>query len=374
MKVEFYRHNVTDEDIESVSEVLHSIFLTTGPVTAEFERKFSLYVGLEHTVALSSCTTALHLSLLALGIGPGDEVITTPMTFIASATAIMQAGASPVFVDVEEKTGLIDVSKVEKAITPRTKAILPVHLYGAMVDMRALREIADRHHLKIVEDAAHCVEGERDGVRPGHLGHVACYSFYATKSLTCGEGGAIGTKDGELARTVRCLSLHGMNKDAASRYTDRYRHWDMVLMGWKGNLDDVHSALMVRQIDRVDEYWRIREEIAGRYDEAFRHVPGVRLPEKRGKSGRHLYTVWVDPAHRDRVLHGLQERGIGVAVNYRALHGLHYFRETFRFQPDDYPIAYAIGESTLSLPFYPRLKRAETAYVISSLKEVLETL
>ncbi|RJQ72940.1 MAG: DegT/DnrJ/EryC1/StrS aminotransferase family protein [Desulfobacteraceae bacterium] len=223
MKIEFHRHSLEQVDIDNVCRVLRSIFLTTGPVTAEFERRFSGYTGLRHTVALNSCTAALHLALLALDIGPGDEVITTPMTFIATATAIMHTGATPVFVDVENNTGLLDVGRVEHAITPRTKAVLPVHLYGAMVNMRSLREMGDRYKLSIIEDCAHCIEGERDDVRPGQLSDAACYSFYATKNLTCGEGGALATNDAGLAERVNILKLHGMSKDAASRYSGPVR-------------------------------------------------------------------------------------------------------------------------------------------------------
>lgn len=371
MKVEFYRHNIEETDIKKAVEVLHSIFLTTGPTTAEFEQKFSRYVGLKETVGVNSCTGALHLSLLALGIGPGDEVITTPMTFIASATSILHAGAKPVLVDVEEDTGLMDVSKVEGAVTPRTKAIMPVHLYGSMVDMIAVRAIADRHNLKIVEDSAHCIEGERDGVRPGQLSDAACYSFYATKNLTCGEGGAIATNNSELAERLKILRTHGMSKDAIGRYSDKYRHWDMVLLGWKYNLSDIAAALLVGQIDRLDQYWQRRQAICKMYNEGLANIPGVKVPDVKGKSASHLYTIWVDPDKRDRILHGLQENGIGAAVNYRAIHTLTYFRERLGFKPEDFPVANLIGERTISLPLYPALKDHEVEYVIDTLGKVL---
>jgi dTDP-4-amino-4,6-dideoxygalactose transaminase len=343
-------------------------------VTAGFEDRFSTYTGLKSAVALSSCTAALHLSLLALGIGPGDEVITTPMTFIATVTSILHAGARPVFADVEPETGLMDMDLVERAVTPKTKAILPVHLYGSMVDMRSLKRIADKYNLKIIEDCAHCIEGERDGVRPGHLGDVACYSFYATKNLTCGEGGAIATNDTALAEMVAMLRNHGMTKDAATRYTDRYQHWDMISLGWKYNMNDIHASLLTHQLDRLPGYSKRRKEIWEIYDRELKGVRKIALPESGGESARHLYTAWVPPRERDRILHRMGDRGIGVAVNYRAVHTLTYFKNLFGFLPDDFPAARRIGDRTISLPLYPRLKDEEALYVASCLKEILEDL
>jgi dTDP-4-amino-4,6-dideoxygalactose transaminase len=370
MRVEFFRHNLEESDIESCAGVLRSVFLTTGPVTAEFEKKFAQYMGLKETVGVNSCTAALHLSLLALGIGPGDEVITTPMTFIATATSIMHTGATPVLVDVEESTGLIDVTKVEEAITPRTKAIMPVHLYGSMVDMKSLRDIADKHGLKIVEDSAHCIEGERDGIRPGHLGDAACFSFYATKNLTAGEGGTIATNSHELAEKVRVLRLHGMSKDAARRHTGHYQHWDMISLGWKCNMDDIHASLLVGQLDNLDRYLQRRRTLWETYNEGLADILSIRIPKAPGESARHLYTIWVDPKRRDDMLHRIQDKDIGVAVNYRAIHTLTYFRDVFGFRPDDFPVAKRIGESTISLPLYPKLKNTEVNYVVESIKEI----
>ncbi|MDY6971689.1 MAG: DegT/DnrJ/EryC1/StrS family aminotransferase [Thermodesulfobacteriota bacterium] len=371
MKVEFFRHNIEESDIENVSKVLRSVFLTTGPITTEFEGKFSLYTGLKHTVGVNSCTAALHLALLALDIGPGDEVITTPMTFIATATSILHSGARPVFVDVDENTGLLDINQVHKAITRRTKAMMPVHLYGNMVDMKGLRRIADDNGLKIIEDCAHCIEGERDGIRPGQLGDAACYSFYATKNLTCGEGGAVATNDAELAGKLRLLRLHGMSKDAATRYSEYYKHWDMVMLGWKYNMDDIHAALLVGQIELLDGYWQRRNRIWQSYDEAFGNIANVKIPETQGKSARHLYTLWVSPDERDQVLRKIQDKEIGVAVNYRAIHTLTYFSKVFGLNPEDYPIANRIGESTVSLPLYPKLSEHEVSYVIDSIHGIL---
>ncbi len=374
MKVEFYRHHLTEEDIASVSKVLRSTFLTTGPVTAQFERAFADYTGLPFVVGLNSCTAAIHLSLLALDIGPGDEVITTPMTFIASATAIMQAGAVPIFVDVEAETGLMDVSKIEAAITPQTRAVLPVHLYGTMVDMRALKEVADRYGLKIIEDCAHCIEGKRDDVRPGQLSDAACYSFYATKNLTCGEGGAVATRHENLAEKLKRMSLHGMSKDAAGRYSDKYQHWDMVTFGWKYNMHDISAALLIKQIDRIHSHWKRRDQIWRAYDNGLAQLPNISTPQTKGQSACHLYTIWVDPRQRDTILHGMQDKGIGVAVNYRAIHTLTFFREHLGFAPDDFPEANRIGRQTITLPLYPRLTDEEVNYVITSLTALVKSV
>jgi len=371
MKVEFFRHSITDADIAGVADVLRATFLTAGPETARFERRFSEYTGLSHTIGLNSCTAALHLSLLALGVGPGDEVITTPMTFIATATAIMHTGASPVFVDVEKETGLMDVSKIEPAVTPRTKVVIPVHLYGSMVNMKAVRDIADRHGLRIVEDAAHCVEASRDGFRPGRLSDAACYSFYATKNITCGEGGAVATLNGELADRIRCLRQHGMSKEAADRYGGKYRHWDMVDLGWKYNMHDISAALLIDQLRRIETYLKKRESVWKRYDEAFNPIPQIQVPQTRGKSAYHMYTVWVDPERRDRILHRLQQKRVGVAVNYRAVHTLTYFKKVFGFKASDFPAAFEIGRKTITLPLYPLLGTEEVAYVIETVRSVL---
>jgi dTDP-4-amino-4,6-dideoxygalactose transaminase len=372
MKVEFYRHALNEDDIQATTGVLRSIFLTTGPAAAAFERKFSQYTGLAHAVSLNSCTAALHLALLGLGIGPGDEVIVPAMTFIASATPVWHVGARPVLVDVEPQTGLIDVAKVEAAITPRTKAIIPVHLYGVMADMKALSSLARKHGLFIVEDCAHCIEGRRDGIRPGQLADVACYSFYATKNLTCGEGGALATNNPSLARTVYSLRQHGMNKEAAGRYTGAYQHWDMTTLGWKYNLSDILAVLLVGQMDRLDTQLQRRTYLCEEYDTRLRGTPGLDIPLRPGKSACHLYTVWVPGDRRDRILQELQKNDIGVAVNYRAIHTLKYFRENLGHAPEDFPVALEIGQRTISLPLYPLLRKEEVAYVCNTLREILD--
>ena len=319
-----------------VKEVLGQPILTTGEYVDRVERMLADYLGVPHCLCVMSCTGALHMSLLALGIGPGDEVITTPMTFIATATSILEAGATPVFVDVEFGLGNLDAAKVEAAITSRTKAILPVHLFGLMCDMRALRAIADRHGLAIVEDAAHCVEGIRDGVRPGGLGDSACFSFYATKNLTCGEGGAVIARDAELYEKLRLLRVHGMTKIAADRAREGYTHWDMVMMGWKYNMSNIEAALLLPQFARLDAKLVARKALANRYAERLAAVPGIRVPtQSTGPNdvhARHLFPIWVGDGRRDEVVAELRQRRVEVVVNYRAIHLLELFPRHVRLQ------------------------------------------
>jgi UDP-4-amino-4-deoxy-L-arabinose-oxoglutarate aminotransferase len=371
--IPFYLHDLGQPEVDALAAVLRGPILTTGDQVLEFERRFAAYLDVPHAVGVTSWTGGAHISLVELGIGPGDEVITTPLTFIASATAIMQAGATPVFVDVEAETGNLDVSRVEAAITPRTKGLLPVHLYGQMCDMRALRDLADRHQLAIIEDCAHCVEGERDGVRPGALSEAACFSFFATKNLTCGEGGAIITRDAERARRLRLLRLHGMDKTSADRARDGYQHWDMSMMGWKYNMDNLQAALLLPQFDRLEAKARRREALAQLYFHELASIPDLSWPHRLPGAlhANHLFTVWIAGGRRDTTIAALQARGIGCVVNYRAIHLLTFFRQRFLFQPGAFPHAERIGEQTISLPFYPTMPDSDAVAVARALREIL---
>ncbi len=373
-KVDFFRHDLGQAELDSVAAVLAGLILTTGETVAKFEQRFAGYLGRRHALGLNSCTGALHISLLALGIGPDDEVITTPMTFIASATAIIEGGAKPVFVDVEPDTGNLDASRIEAAITERTRAILAVHLYGQMCDMRTIRAIADRHNLRVIEDAAHCVEGTREGVGPGQLGDTACFSFYATKSLSCGEGGAVVTDNDELAEKMLLLRLHGMNKTAADRFVEGYKHWDMITLGWKYNMSNIQAGLLLPQMDRLEGNWQKRDALARRYEESLSGIAGLMLPKALPgvHHARHLFTIRVRDGLRDQVLKGLQKAGIGVAVNYRAIHLLTYFRKTFGFKDGDFHIAEQIGNETISLPFYANMPLEHVEIVTATLKDLLK--
>lgn len=375
MKVEFYRHNISRKDIDNVSKVLNSLFLTHGKVVEEFENTFSRYLGCKYTVGLNSCTAALHLSLLAHGVGSGDEVITTPMTFIATANAVLHTGATPVFVDVESETGNIDADRIEEAITPRTRAVIPVHLYGQMCDMKKIRKIADRHGLIIIEDAAHCIEGVRDGIRPGTLGNAACFSFYATKNITSGEGGAVNINDSRIAEIIRKLRLHGMSKGASDRYSRKYEHWDMEMLGWKYNMSNIQAAMLLGQMEGIEKKLKRRELICRKYEEGFKNNSEITcLKILRGsKSARHLFTILVAPEKRDSIMHKLQHKDIGVAVNYRAIHLLKYYRQKYNFKRGMCPVAEQIGDSTITLPLYPKLRDDEIDYVIKSVNAITTT-
>ncbi len=373
MDIEFYIHHIGAAEKRLVSECLDGIFLTTGSYVKTFETEFARYLNLSHSVGLTSCTAGLHLSLEALGIGPGDEVITTPMTFIASATSIIHTGAVPVFADVDPETGLIDPEEIQKVITRKTRAILPVHLYGQMCDMKKIRALADAHHLKVIEDAAHCIEGKRDGYGPGQLGDVACFSFYATKNITSGEGGAIATNNPELADKIRLLRQHGMSREAADRYSGTYQHWDMPVCGWKYNMSNIQGALLIPQLSRISQLLERRRYLFRRYVSRLQDVPGVHLPGEieNSENACHLFTIWVDPERRDEILTEFGKAGIGVAVNYRAIHLLKYFRETFNTKRGDFPVAERIGDSTISLPFYPSMPDEHVDRVVDTLKQIL---
>lgn len=360
--VPFFLHDLGEDELAAAARVIGTPLLTTGPVAAEFERGFSDLLGAGHTVAVASCTAALHLALEGLGVGPGDEVIVPDMTFAASALAVQHAGATPVLVDVRPDDGTIDLDAVRAAIGPRTAAVMPVHLYGQLCDMRGIAELADRHGLAIVEDAAHCVEGERDGVVPGGLSDAACFSFYATKNITCGEGGAVLTRHDDLAARLRRSRTHGMDRTAADRIRDGYTPWDIVRPGWKYNLDDVRAAMLIPQLPRVRERLERRAAIARLYDAAFATAPRISTPVRTGRHAHHLYPVWIEDGRRDGCMTSLTEAGIGWTVNYTPVSGLTAFAGLARV-PDGLPVSRSIAARTLSLPMYPRLSAEQAERV-----------
>jgi dTDP-4-amino-4,6-dideoxygalactose transaminase len=372
--VDFYRHSLGEEEKAAVASVLDSLFLTTGGRVYEFEKRFEEMLSLPAVVATAHCTASLHMAMLASGIGPGDEVVTTPMTFLASANAVLYAGGTPVFADVDPETANIDPARVEAAITPRTKAILAVDLYGLPADMAALRKIADARGLSLVEDAAHCVEGKRDGFGPGQLADYACFSFYATKNLTCGEGGAISARDAAQKPVLRQLGSHGMSRNAADRYAGKYQHWDMERLGYKYNLSDIQASMLLPQLPKLAARLARREEICRRYEAAFASMPGVQFPvvPEGATSARHLFTIWVDADSRDTVLASIQRRGVGVAVNYRAVHLTRYYRERFGFARGDFPHAEAIGDRTITIPLWPAMTDADVDEVIEAVRASVE--
>jgi len=374
LKVEFYKHPLGAEEIASLTEVVNSTFLTSGPKTKLFEAEFASMMGMGYATGVTSWTMGGFIALKALEIGEGDEVITTPMTFMATGNIIIEAGATPVFVDVEPDTGNISCDEIEAAITSRTKAILPVHLYGQMCDMRRMQEIARKHKIAIIEDAAHCIEGVRDGIKPGQASDMAVFSFYATKNLASGEGGAIVTNDKSLNDKLMVLRQHGMNKSAADRYSARFKHYDMETLGYKCNMFDLQAAMLLPQMPRLGERLARREYICQRYENGFRGVEGISFPVvlDNSISARHLFTIWVDPEIRDEVLNDLQDRGIGVAVNFRSINRLTYYKEHFNMPDGTFPNAERIGDSTITLPLYTKLTDEEIDYVIAQTIESVQ--
>ena len=369
--VEFFRHGLAEAELASVAEVLQSVFLATGPVVGRFEESLAESTGVEHAVGVSSCSMGLILSLAAFGVGHGDEVITTSMTFVATVNAILHRGATPVLVDVEPDTGLIDARAVEAAITARTRAIIPVHLYGQLADMAALRVIADRHGLVLIEDSAHALGATRDGYGPGAVGDAAVFSFYATKVITSGDGGAVVVHDRGIADRLKFLRNHGITKDALTRYGQRYTHWDQTELGYKAAMTDLEAALLLPQLAKVSERRSKRDALVTRYRNGLEGVPGVALTRQVGASAHHLFTVLVSAEIRDTVLAGLGDRSIGCAVNYRAVHTLTYFKERLGLVPDDLPHAKRIGECTISLPLWSELPPSATTVVVEALVKLL---
>ncbi len=363
-------------EVAAAVAVLESGWLTTGPQVAAFEREFAAFVGAPHAVAVNSGTAALHVSLLAAGIGAGDEVITTPLTFCATANAIIHTGARPVFVDVEPETGNIDLGQVAAAVTARTKAVVPVHFAGRPVRMSGLQAVAGRHGLTLVEDAAHCVEGVSEHRKVGAIGDFTCFSFYATKNLTTGEGGMVTTMDARAATFMRTVSLHGLSRSAWTRYAPGGRSDYTVLMaGFKYNMMDVQAAIGRCQLARLDEMHAARTRIWSAYDAAFAALPLSRpAPVSEGdRHARHLYTIGVDPERagrtRDDVERRLGDRGVATSRHFRALHLHSYYQERFNLSRGLFPVAERISDTTLSLPLSAGLTTDEVDRVIEAVHD-----
>ena len=365
---------------------LRSGWITTGPKAKRFEKEFAAYVGARHALAVAHCTGALHLALFALGIGPGDEVITTPFTFTATAEVIGYLGARPLFVDIEPGTFNLDPACVETALQNgqhrRVRAILPVHFAGYACDMDRLLAIARSHNLKIVEDAAHAagsarhLEG-RGMTRVGTIGDLSCFSFYATKNITSAEGGMVTTEDDALAERIAIASLHGMDRDAWKRY-DLSGSWFYEIhdTGFKYNLSDVHAAIGLAQLGRADEFMRRRTAIARAYSQALREDSALQVPhEEPGiEHAWHLYVLRVHPEQlrigRAQFVEFLRERGIGTSVHCIPLHTMHFYQERYGYRTGDFPVAEDVYSRCLSLPIYPAMSDEDVAYVIENVLAV----
>lgn len=370
---------IGEEEIAAVVRCLRSGWLTTGPLAAEFESAFADYVGAKHALAVNSCTSALHLALEAVGVGPGDEVITSPLTFTATAAVIEHLGARPVLADCDPVTLNLDPAEVAAQVTGRTKAVLPVHFAGQACDMDALEAITREHGLALVEDAAHALPTRHAGRMIGTIGDVTAFSFYVTKTITTGEGGMITTERDDLAERMRVMRLHGMNKDAWKRYA-KGGSWsyDIVAPGFKYNLPDLLAAVGIPQLKKSDEFRARRAAIARAFDRGLAGVPGVRTPVVADPDGHawHLYVIRIAQDEltidRDAFIRLLTERGIGVSVHFIPLHHHSYYRDRYGYAPGDLPVASEAFGQIVSLPIYPKMDDADVARVVQAVRDVAE--
>ncbi|MEX0801339.1 MAG: DegT/DnrJ/EryC1/StrS family aminotransferase [Dehalococcoidia bacterium] len=368
---------IGDAEIAEVVDSLRSGWIGTGPKVHRFEAMLAEYIGVEHVRCVSSCTAALILGMKILGVGRGDEVIVPAMTFVASANAVEHTGATPVFVDSEPSTGLIDLGAAEAAITTRTRAIMPVHFAGRPVDMDGLNALRDRHGLLVIEDAAHALGTQWRGSQIGTHGNLAAYSFYVTKNITTIEGGALATDDSAVAAEAERLALHGLSLGAWQRFSDTgFKHYEVEEPGFKFNMTDVQAALGLHQLPRLDAWIERRAELWSRYDELLADIPvePPPKPEETSRHSRHLYQVLVGAdagMSRDELLDFLTGRKIGVGVHYRGVHLHPYYRDRYGLRQEDFPVASDISARTLSLPLSPVLTEADQLDVVAALRDAL---
>jgi dTDP-4-amino-4,6-dideoxygalactose transaminase len=369
---------IEEAEIDEVCNSLRAAWLGTGPKVTAFEKLVAQYKGVNHAVAVNSCTAGLHLSCLALGLQPGDEVVVPAMTFCATVNAIIHAGATPILVDVEPDTFNIDPDQVRRKISPRTKAIIPVHFGGRACNMDAITSLARDYHLKIIEDCAHAIETDYFGRKAGTIGDCGVLSFYSTKNIVTGEGGMVLTNDAAIAARIKILALHGMSQDAWRRFSDDgYKHYEVVEIGFKYNMMDLQAAIGLHQIERVDKYWERRLEIWERYNAALATLP-IQLPhrlETESRHALHLYTILIDETRssvtRDQFITAMHRRNIGTGVHYQSVAVHPVYQQRFGWKPEDYPIANVIGRSTVSLPLSAKLTDEDVEDVIEAVSAVL---
>lgn len=369
---------IEQPEIDEVVSSLKSGWLGTGPKVHRFEEMFKEYKGTKYAMALNTCTAALHLSMLAIGITPDDEVIVPSMTFAATANAVIHAGGKPVFADCKRDTMNIDPEDIERKITPKTKAIIPVHFAGRACDMEAIMDIARRHNLKVIEDCAHAIETLYYGKKAGTFGDLGCFSFYVTKNIVTGEGGMVVTDNEEYANHIKILALHGMSKDAWRRFSDEgYKHYQVVYSGFKYNMMDIQAAIGIHQLPRIEKYWKRRQEIWDRYNEAFQDLP-VFTPksiESNTRHAYHLYTLLLDIDNlkitRDQFLDEMTKQNIGVGVHYIALHLHPYYQNTYGYKRGDFPNAEWISDRTVSLPLSAKLTDEDVEDVIKAVRLII---
>lgn len=380
-------HTIEEDEIRGVVETLKSDWLTSGPKTVEFEKQFAGYIGSKHAVAVSSCTAALHLALSACNVGEGDEVITTPLTFAATAEVVEYQHAKPVFVDVDPASFNIDANLIEAKITSRTRAIIPVHYGGIPCELDAIYEIANRYGLVVIEDAAHAAGTVYQHRKVGSFGHPTAFSFYPTKNMTTAEGGVITTNDAALADKLKILSLHGISKDAWKRYSSQGQwYYEIHQLGYKYNFTDIQAALGLQQLKKLDRFNAIREQYARIYFAAFCVTPQIEMPEwyHHYFQGRfpgikncwHLFVIQVDEKqltiNRNRFIEELKARGIGTSVHFIPLHLQPYYAKKYGFKRGVFKIAETIYDKIVSIPLYPKMTEEQLYYIIDIIKEVVE--
>ena len=376
----FNQPDIGEEEIDEVVKTLRSGWITTGPRTKEFERRFAAYVNSRHAIAVNSCTGGLHVALAAAGIGPGDEVVVPTMTFCATANVVVHLGATPIIVDVEPDTLNIDPQCLDAAITRRTKAVIPVHLYGHPCEMDRINDITEAHDVLVIEDAAHAVAAEWRGRRIGSLSLATAFSFYATKNLTTAEGGMITTDDDDYAERMRIWSLHGISRDAWKRYSaEGSWYYEVSVPGFKYNLTDLQAALGLHQLSRLEDMTCRRAKLAAQYRAGLSGLPEVELPIVRPgiRHAWHLYPIRLRPElltiDRARFIEQLKSEGIGTSVHFIPLHRHPYYRDRFHFQPSEFPVADAAYERLISLPLYPRMTDSDANDAIEAVRRVVRT-
>ncbi len=380
MRAEFLPFSLPDIDeaeISSVEQILRSGWLTTGPKVKEFERQFAEFIGAKHAIAVNSCTAALHLALDAIGIKEGDEVIVPTLTFAASAEVVFYLNARPVLVDCCPRTLNLDPARIEKAITPRTRAIIPVHFAGQPCQMDAIREIAQRHNLAVIEDAAHALPAFYGSQMVGTIGDITCFSFYATKTITTGEGGMITTDNDEYAERMRIMSLHGISKDAWKRYTaEGSWRYDILYPGYKYNLTDIAAALGVEQLKKCNRFYESRKRMASEFNEAFADIPALTVPfvDDAVQHAWHLYVVQLNLERltigRDRFIEELKHANIGTSVHFIPLHLHPFYRDSLHYAAREFPCATQAFERIISLPLYTKMTRQDQQDVIDAVRAI----
>jgi len=368
---------IGEEEINEVVDTLKSGWITTGPKTKLFEDKLKNYTGAKFALAVNSCTAALHLSLIAAGIEKGDEVITSPLTFVSTANVILYLRAKPVFVDIDENTFNMDVNLIESKITEKTKAIIPVHYAGHPCDMDKINEIAKKHNLIVIEDAAHAIGSEYKNEKIGKNGDLVCFSFYPIKNMTTGEGGAIMTNNEDFAKKIDVLRLHGIAKDAWKRYTSKGSwYYEVVDLGYKYNLTDMQSALGLHQIDKLDNFIERRNKLVEIYEENFKDVSEIKTQKVSSdiKHARHIYPILINnlKINRAEFIKRLTGLNVGTSMHFIPVHLHPYYRKSFGYKEGDFPIAEKVYNNLITLPLYPRLSEEDVNYVVSAVKKIIE--